>query len=370
MKSVTIDRTKRLKEEPDTGHNRWHPDIPHILTVDQGEEVVLETRDCLDLQFNVRTTEQNFESIEAGAIHPLTGPIFINEAEPGDLLEIEFLDIIPEPWAFSSIIPGFGFLRDIFDKPFMVHWDISDHYWATSGQIPGVRIPGAPFMGVSGVAPSHRQIQEWTERENRLISAGGMALSPDADGAVPHNGPASANGLRTLPPRENGGNFDVKQLTKGSKLFLPVAVEGALFSTGDAHFAQGDGEVCVTAIEMSATVSLRFRVLKGEAKRHNIRWPRFQRETYFVDPHWAVPKNYIATMGMPITDQGVNDGENLTLACRNALINMINLLQERGFSREQAYVICSVAVDLKISNVVDVPNYVVSAFLPEGIFQK
>jgi formamidase len=175
--------------------------------------------------------------------------------------------------------------------------------------------------------------------------------------------------VRTLPPRENGGNFDVKQMSKGSRLLLPVYVPGALFSTGDAHFAQGDGEVCVTAVEMSATVSVRFRVHKGEAKRHNIRWPRFRRSSYFIAPQWAAPRRFIATMGMPVRDDGTNDGENLTLACRNALLNMIDLLQERGFTREQAYVISSVAVDLKVSNVVDVPNYVVSAFLPEDIFK-
>ena len=150
---------------------------------------------------------------------------------------------------------------------------------------------------------------------------------------------------------------------------MPVAVYGALFSTGDAHFAQGDGEVCVTAVEMGATVNVKFRVLKGEAIQKNIRWPRFQRDSYFIDPQWAAPRNFIATMGMPVTENGTNHGEDLTLACRNALLNMIDLLQERGFSKAQAYVICSVGVDLKISNVVDVPNFVVSAFLPEEILQ-
>ncbi|MGH7268269.1 MAG: acetamidase/formamidase family protein, partial [Candidatus Rokuibacteriota bacterium] len=178
------------------------------------------------------------------------------------------------------------------------------------------------------------------------------------------------HGLRTLPPRENGGNFDVKQLTRGAKLLLPVAVEGALFSTGDGHFAQGDGEVCVTAVEMGATCVVRFRVHRGEAARLGIRWPRFERSDYFADPRWAAPQRFVATMGMPVDDQGVNQGENLTLACRNAVLNMMQLLQERGFSREQAYVICSVAVDLRVSNVVDVPNYVVSALLSEDIFQS
>jgi formamidase len=368
VKSININRNQTLGEEPDTGHNRWHPDIPPVIEVVEGEEVVFETRDALDGQLTPQTTAADFANIQPGPIHPLTGPVLVKGAQPGDLLEIEFLDIVPQPWAFSAIIPGFGFLRDLFTTPFMVNWNIA-RGWATSPQIPGIRIPGAPFMGVSGVAPSHDQLQAWTQRENNLIAKGGMALPPDAAGAVPASGPAAAAGLRTLPPRENGGNFDVKQLSKGSKLFLPVAVDGALFSTGDAHFAQGDGEVCVTAVEMGATCSVRFRVLKGEAKRHNIRWPRFQRTDYFIDPQWAAPRNFIATMGMPITDDGVNDGENLTLACRNALLNMIDLLGERGFTREQAYVLCSVAVDLKVSNVVDVPNFVVSAFFPEDILQ-
>jgi formamidase len=149
---------------------------------------------------------------------------------------------------------------------------------------------------------------------------------------------------------------------------LPVAVEGGLFSTGDGHFAQGDGEVCVTAVEMGATASVRFRVLKGTNAAKAMRGPRFSHAGYFAPPEWASPRGFVAAMGMPIRDDGVNEGENLTLACRNALLNMIDLLQERGWSREQAYVLCSVAADLRVSNVVDVPNYVVSALIPEAIF--
>jgi formamidase len=160
----------------------------------------------------------------------------------------------------------------------------------------------------------------------------------------------------------------VKQLTKGARLLLPVAVEGALFSTGDAHFAQGDGEVCLTAVEMPATCVARFRVRSGEAERRGIRWPRIERSDYFADPAWAMPRRFVATTGMPVDERGVNRGGDLTLACRSAVLNMIDLLQERGLSREQAYVVTSVAVDLRISNVVDVPNYVVSALVPEAIF--
>jgi len=368
MKTVTIDRSRHLADQPGTGHNRWHPDVAPIVEVEEGEEVALETRDATDGYLTSRSTEADFPSMQVGAIHPLTGPVLVKGARPGDLLEIEFVDIVPQRWAFTAIMPGLGFLRDVMTSPYLVHWDIADGA-ATSRQLPRVRIPGAPFMGVSGVAPSRAQVEAWARREAALAARGGMIFPPDAGGAVPATGAAATQGLRTLPPRENGGNFDVKQLSKGAKLLLPVGVEGALFSTGDGHFAQGDGEVCVTAVEMGATCVARFRVHRGEAERHGIRWPRFQRSDYFIDPRFAAPQRFTATMGMPVDDEGVNQGENLTLACRNAVLNMMALLQERGFTREQAYVICSVAVDLRISNVVDVPNYVVSALLPEEIFQ-
>jgi formamidase len=367
-RSITIDRTKHLAEEPRTGHNRWHPDVEPILEVEPGEQVALETRDAMDGYINADSTVADFATLALGAIHPLTGPVFVKGARPGDLLEIEFVDIQPQPWAFSAIMPGLGFLRDSMTTPFLVHWSIQDGF-ATSAQLSGVRVPGAPFMGVSGVAPSRQQAVDWARREADAAARGGFALPPDAGGAVPASGPAASEGLRTLPPRENGGNFDVKQLTRGAKLYLPVNVEGALFSTGDAHFAQGDGEVCVTAIEMAATCVVRFALQPGEATRRNIRWPRFAQGAEAASL-WGTPRRYAATMGMPVAADGTNQAEDLTLACRNAVLNMLDLLQERGFSREQAYVLCSVAVDLRVSNVVDVPNYVVSALLPEDIFQS
>jgi formamidase len=366
MRAIRIDRGRRLGEEPGCGHNRFHPDIAPVIEVGEGEEVALETRDALDGQIKPSTTVADFSALDPGAVHPLTGPVFVKGAEPGDTLEIEFTDIIAQPAGFSVIMPGLGFLRDVMTEPFLVHWQIRDG-WATTAQIPGVRIPGAPFMGVSGVAPSAEKLAEWTAREQRVMDRGGLVFPPDPIGAVP-SGPCGLAGLRTLPPRENGGNFDVKQLTKGSKLFLPVFKGGALFSTGDGHFAQGDGEVCVTAIEMGATAVVRFKVHKRLAARRKFSAPVFSRTSYFADPRFAAPERFLGVMGMPINAEGEIEAENLTLACRNAVLNMMELLQERGFSREQAYVICSVAVDLRISNVVDVPNYVVSALLPEAIF--
>ena len=369
MQSITIDRNKRLKEEPHTGHNRWHPDIPPLIEVEPGEEVVLETRDASDCQIKPGMTVADLTNLDAKVAHPLTGPVYIKGARPGDLLEIEYLDILPQPHGWTRNRPGAGFLRDLFTEPYLAHWDMKDG-WATSPQIPGVRIPNGSFMGTAGIAPSHAQLEAWSRREAALVARGGIAFLPDPQDAVPTRGPIADEGLRTLPPRENCGNVDAKQLTKGSRLLIPVNVEGALYSAGDGHFAQGDSECCITAIEMGATAVVRFHLHAGEAARHHIRWPRFAHPGYFAAPEWAAPRNFIATMGMPIREDGTQEGEDLTLAARNALINMIELLQERGWSREQAYIICSVAVDLRVSNVVDLPNVTVSAFLPEDIFQS
>ncbi|MCH7621848.1 MAG: acetamidase/formamidase family protein [Chloroflexi bacterium] len=368
MKSVEIDRNMRLKEEPTKGHNRWHPDIPPILEVDPGEEVVLETRDASDGQIKPNMTVDDLHSLDTKVAHPLTGPVYVKGAAPGDLLEIEYLDIIPQANGWTRNRPGAGFLRDLFQDPYLAHWNIQDG-WATSPQLPGVRIANGSFMGTAGIAPSHSQLEQWTRREADLVARGGIAALPDPEDAVPTVEPVASQGLRTIPPRENCGNVDAKQLTKGSRLLIPVNVAGALYSAGDGHFAQGDSECCITAIEMGATVAVRFKLHAGEAARHNIRFPRFAHPGFFAPPEWAAPRNFIATMGMPIREDGTQEGEDLTLAARNALINMIELLQERGWSREQAYIICSVAVDLRISNAVDLPNVTVSAFLPEDIFQ-
>lgn len=363
MHRIKIDRDKPLSGEPSVGHNRYHPDIEPVLEVAEGEEVVIETRDAVDGQLPPGSDERAFASLNPGAVHPLTGPVYVKGAMPGDVLEVEYLDIVPEAHGFSAVLPGLGFLRDLMTEPFLVHWRLGEG-WATSDQIPGVRIPGAPFMGISAVAPSHDEVVAWNAREQALREAGGMAPPPNPDGAVPHGGPCAVHGLRTNPPRENGGNFDVKQLTRGARLFLPVSVPGALFSTGDGHFAQGDGEVSVTAVEMAATVAVRFRLHKGLAERRRLTAPAFSHASYDPGPC----DRFFGAMGYPIDADGRNDGENLTLAARNALLNMMILLQERGFTEKQAYVICSVACDLRISNAVDLPNVTVSAIIPEAIF--
>ena len=164
MKIINIDRARRLKEEAHLGHNRWHPDIPPVVEVDPGEEVVLETRDASDCQIQPDMTSADLGGLDAKVAHPLTGPVYVKGAEPGDLLEIEYLDIVAQPRGWTRNRPGAGFLRDVFTEPYLVHWNMSDG-WATSEQIPGVRIPDGSFMGTAGLAPSHAQLVSWAERE-------------------------------------------------------------------------------------------------------------------------------------------------------------------------------------------------------------
>jgi formamidase len=364
---IRIDRSKTLAEEPGTGHNRWHPDIPPVIRCQPGDEVILDTRDAFDGQMGPGASLDTVAAPNLDVVHPLTGPVYVEGAEPGDVLDVEILDVEPDRYGYTVQVPGFGFLRDVFAEPFKVSWDIAGG-WATSADLPGVRIPGSPFMGTIGLPPGHELLAATTAREQALLDRGGFVLPPSPASAVPDDPRLAAEGLRTVPPREQAGNVDIKQLGKGAHLLIPVDAAGALFSAGDAHFAQGDCETCGTAIEMRATLHVRFSVRKGEAAGNNIRDLRFTRQDYYLPPEYAAPRRFYATTGISVTRDGVNNSEDITLAARNALLNMIDHLGERGWTRQQAYAICSVAVDLKISQLVDAPNMLVSAFLPEDIF--
>jgi formamidase len=364
---IRIDRSKTLLEEPGTGHNRWHPDVEPLVRCEADDEVAMETRDAFDGQMGPQATLETVAAPNLDVVHPLTGPVYVEGAVPGDLLEVEILEVIPDSYGYTVQVPGFGFLRDVFPDPFMVRWDISNG-WATSADLPGVRIPAAPFMGTIGLSPGHEALRRITAREQTSLDRGGFVLPPSPASAVPSDPRIAAEALRTIPPREQAGNVDIKQLGAGTRLFIPVDTPGALFSAGDAHFAQGDCETCGTAIEMNATLRVRFAVHSGKAREQRIRDPQFSRADYWVAPEYAAPQRFYATTGMSVSSEGEVRAEDATLAARNALLNMIDHLGDRGFSRQQAYAICSVAVDLKVSQLVDVPSFLVSAFLPEAIF--
>jgi formamidase len=368
---ISIDPSKPLSQEPGTGHNRWHEAIEPALEVDQGDIVVFETRDAFDGQLNSQSTEADVEQLNLNVVHPLTGPVYVKGAEPGDLLEVELVDIEADPWeqwGYTIEVPGFGFLRDEFPDPFIVHWRLHGNEYAESDQLPGVRIRCNPHPGTFGLAPGAELRLRATEREAELAEREGFVLPPEPTDAVPADDTIAQEGLRTIPPRETAGNIDIKQFSPGATMLVPVYAEGGLVSTGDVHYAQGDCEACGTAIEMRSRVHVRFQVRKGEAEQQGIQDLQLFRDDYFTAPELAVPRRFFATTGIGIRRDGQNESEDLTLAARNALLNMIQHLQTRGFTRQQAYALCSVAVDLRISQTVDVPNLLVSALLPLDIF--
>jgi formamidase len=339
----------------DRPHNRWHPDLEPVAAVMPREEITLETRDGLDGQLTRDSTHDDAGRLDLGLGHPLTGPVWVDGAEPGDLLEVELVSYETADSGVTAVIPGFGFLADVFPEPYVVHWELRGG-WARSPELPGVAVPEAAFAGVIGVAPTHALMEEIRRREQAIANAGGPVADPQPESAVPR---AAASGLRTIPPREIGGNIDIRQLVAGSRLFLPVHVPGALFSIGDLHFAQGDGEVCGTGIEVAGSATVRFRTWK----KHELAWhQRF--------PRYEAPPEKPRGASLATTGIALDLPMDVDAAAREALLEMIGYLEATyHFDRAAAYALCSVAVDLRISEVVDVPYPLVSALLPLDIFE-
>jgi formamidase len=334
-------------------HNRWHPDLEPVERVAPGDTLRLECDDGLAGQLTRASTHADAGMLDLGLGHPLSGPVHVEGAEPGDVLEVEFVSYEPADFGVTAVIPGFGFLADLFPDPYVVPWELRGGV-GRSPELPGVAVPEATFAGVVGVAPSHELMEEQRRREDAIAEAGGAVADSLPESAVP---PEAASGLRTIPPRETGGNLDVRQLVAGSSLLLPVSVPGALLSVGDLHFAQGDGEVCGTGIEVAGAVTLRVGVRKKPVWR-----PRF--------PAYETPaapgRRCFATTGIP-----VDEGMDLTAAARAALVEMIDHLEAtHGFVRAAAYALCSATVDLRISEAVDVPYPLVSALLPLDVFES
>jgi formamidase len=332
-------------------HNRWHPDLPPVAEVAPGVEITLETENGLADQLTRASSHADAGRLNLGLGHPLTGPVYVAGAEPGDMLEVELLAYESADFGVTAVIPGFGFLADLFAEPYLVRWEIEEGL-ARSDELPGVSVPEELFAGVVGVAPSRERMEAFRQREEALRAAGQPVADPMPETAIP---PEAADGLRTIPPRETGGNMDIRQLVAGSRLWLPVDVPGALFSIGDLHFAQGDGEVCGTGIEVAGAVTVRFGLQEPSGSPR--RFPAFETPALPGRPSFA-------TTGVP-----VDEGMNLNAAARVALLEMIDHLElEHGFERPAAYALCSVAVDLRVSEVVDVPYPIVSALLRLDVF--
>ncbi len=383
---IELEKTGAHCADDQNCFNRYHPAIPAAASAAPGDYLIFHTRDALDTDLALDSVADDLAALDLNLVHPMTGPVSIEGAERGDVLAVTLVDIEPDQYGYTVIVPGFGFLRDIFTEPYLVNWKL-DRQAATSDQMPGVRIPMSAFMGSVGVLPGDEEVTSWMAREAALAEAGGVALPPEPLGALPADicGPEGSNKetcLRTIPPRENGGNMDVQQMQVGTTLLLPCFVDGCGLFVGDVHFAQGDGEVSGTAIEMGAKVTVVTEVLKGQGDV--ITSPQYRGRDELKD---IAPERFHATIGYPLKEKGVipaqhaylggekltdleNLNEDLTLAARNALIDMIGYIErEHGLTKEQAYILASVAVDLTIGQVVDVPNYTVSAILDLEVFE-
>ena len=367
--------------------NRYHPAIKPVARAKPGDQIVVHTRDALDSNQNINSKPKDVTAIDVNLIHPMTGPIYIEGAKRGDVLAIKLINVTPNEYGYTTIIPGFGFLPDLYTEPFVANWKLN-RVEAVSAEVPGVRIPMNGFMGSVGVMPGAEEVDKWLARETQLAAAGGVALPPEPTSARPAEicGPKGSHKdkcLRTIPPRENGGNMDVKQMVEGTTLLLPCFIDGCGLFIGDVHFAQGDGEVAGTAIEMGAIVTVETSIRKGMASV--VKQPMFEGGSQIKK---LEPDTFHAVVGYPLKAAGevppqwtyldsakikplTNLSNDVTLAARNSLINMIDWLKvTKGLTKEQAFVVTSVACDLRISNVVDVPNYAVTTICPMNIFDK
>lgn len=251
---IEIDRSLPLHQGAANGHNRWHPELEPVASVEPGDEVTFEVRDSRDRRLGRGSTHADLLDTPSIA-HPLTGPLEVVGAEPGDALELEVAGYETDDFGWTAIWPGSGFLGDQFDRPFLARWELDGSH-ARSEQVPGVAVAACVHAGTIGVAPSWELLERARAREAAI----GAANPPSAALAWP---PAAGDGLRTYPPRENGGNMDIRDLGPGARLWLPVHVPGALLSVGDLHFAQGDGEVCISALETGGSATFRVGLRRG-----------------------------------------------------------------------------------------------------------
>lgn len=367
--------------------NRLHPDIPMVARAEPGERIVFNGRDAFDLTLD----PDEFASAESkpragiGIVHALTGPVFIEGAKAGDVLAVTIESLAPDSVGWTEASP-FGFAGDQFGTPgqFIV-WRINENY-AVSDALPGVRIPNASFPGVVTTLPDKALLDEVLAREAELLEAGGAVLPPDPDEATPaalcgSEGTNPSECLRTIPPREHGGNMDIRYITMGTTVYLPCFIDGCGLAVGDFHYAQGDGEVAGTAIEMGGKLTVTTRIVEDP--------PDLAHGPHYEGPSSVLripSERFYATTGFPIKDRGSvpanlayldsprisglgNLSGDVHLAARNALAAMVDyIVSEYGYTRTQAYMIASVAVDMRIGQLVDVPNVGVTAILPLDIF--
>ncbi len=361
-------------------HNRWHPDIPMACWVNPGDGFILETFDWTGGFIKNNDSADDVRDIDLSTVHYLSGPVGVKGAEPGDLLVVDLLDIGAKQdsqWGFNGFFSkknGGGFLTEHYPLAQKSIWDFHGMF-TSSRHVPGVSYAGLIHPGLIGCLPDHKMLEAWNSREQELIDSNpgvtGLANPPFAGTA--HMGKltgeakekAAATAARTVPPREHGGNCDIKDLSRGSKVFFPVYVDGAGLSVGDLHFSQGDGEITFCgAIEMAGWVHMKVTLIKGGMAKYGIKNPIFK-----PSPIKPVYNDYLIFEGISVDEQGKQLYLDVNVAYRQACLNAIEYLKKFGYSGAQAYSILGTApVQGHISGVVDVPNACATLWLPTEIF--
>ncbi|VEF49485.1 formamidase [Bacillus freudenreichii] len=380
-----LDFTKRMEEQAHPGHNRWHPDIPAAFAVDPGTAFRMDCKEWTDGQIKNNDDPEDIREANLERVHVLSGPVYVNGAEPGDLLVVDILDVGVHQgyeWGFNGIFAkenGGSFLVDHFPEAQKSIWDF-EGIFTTSRHVPGVRFAGIVHPGLIGVAPSMELLQEWNRREEELRATNPDRTPPLANLPTPESAVlgtlkgaefdrVAAEGARTVPPRENGGNCDIKNLSKGSKVFFPVFVDGAKLSVGDLHFSQGDGEITFCGgIEMSGWIDLKVDVIKGGMDKYMIKNnPMFKPGP--VDPLYS---DFLVFEGVSVDHStGQQYYMDANAAFKNACLNAIEYLKTQGYTGEQAYMLLSSApVEGHVAGIVDIPNACCTIGIPTQIFEK
>ncbi|OJK03241.1 hypothetical protein ASPACDRAFT_114143 [Aspergillus aculeatus ATCC 16872] len=381
--ALTVDLDKPAWEQPGL-HNRWHPDVPACGKIANNEVVKIECLDWTGGQIKNNDSADDVKNVDLTQIHYLSGPFEIETAEPGDVLLVEIQDVQPfedHPWGFTGIFDknnGGGFLDELYPNAAKAIWDF-EGIFCSSRHIPHVRFAGLIHPGILGCAPSAEILAEWNRREGELIAASAdlqrdVAKPPEPKNA--HAGSADESlkekiareGARTIPGRpEHGGNCDIKNLSRGSKVYLPVHVPGAKFSVGDLHFSQGDGEISFCgAIEMAGVITLKFTVLKGGMAKMGMKSPIFHPGP--VEPQFG-PGRYLTFEGFSVDENGKQHYLDATVAYRQTCLRVIEYLRRYGYNDYQIYLLLSCApVQGHIAGLVDIPNACTTLGVPMDIF--
>src|ERR1700712_5242283 len=372
------------------GHNRWHPDIPAAVPLKPDDTFRVHCREWFDGAIHNDDSAEDILNAPLKGVHVLSGPFAIEGAEPGDLLIVDILDVGPIPqedsgplagqgWGYTGIFAkqnGGGFLTDQFPDAYKAVWDFAGQS-TTSRHIPRVKYTGIVHPGLMGTAPSAALLSKWNAREGALIATDPnrvppLALPPEPEDAIlgtlsgDELTRVAAEGARTAPPRENGGNQDIKNLTKGSRVFYPVFVPGANLSFGDLQFSPGDGEITFCgAIEMGGFMDLHVDLIKGGMETYGV-----SENAIFMpglrDPQYS---EWIAFSGISVDLKGKKHYLDAQLSYERACHHAIDYLMKFGYTDIQAYMILgSAPIEGRFSGVVDIPNSCATVYIPRRIF--